>query len=124
MTSRELTFLPGQSSSNMPTSCTELEILDDIVLEDRETFSVVITSRLTEVIITSGREEAQVQIDEDDDDSMLEEFLPAGRALRVRPAGPKIAFMFSVCLYMCVFVRKYHVILLLCHHSHERSGSY
>ena len=27
----------------------------------------------------------------------------------VRLAGPKIVFMFSVCLYVCVFVRKYHV---------------
>ena len=40
---------------------------------------------------------------------------PAGRARSVRPAGPKIAFMFSVfvcvcvCVYVCVFVRKYHV---------------
>ena len=71
VSSRELTFLSGQSSTNMSTSCTELEILDDIALEDQETFSVVLTSRLTEVIITSGREQAQVLINEDSLDGML-----------------------------------------------------
>ena len=74
MTSRELAFLSGQSSSSMPTSCTELEILNDDVLEDQEAFLVVVTSQMTEVEITSDREEAQVLIDEDGDDSTLKGF--------------------------------------------------
>ena len=28
-------------------------------------------------------------------------FLPAGRAQSVRPAGPKVAFMLSVCVCVC-----------------------
>ena len=75
VTSRELSFQSGQSSSIMPTSCTELEILNDDVLEDQEAFLVVVTSQMTEVVITSGREEAQVLIDEDANDSTLKEFL-------------------------------------------------
>ena len=41
----------------------------------------------------------------------IADFLPAGRAQSTRPAGPKIAFMFRVCVFVCVcvFVRKYHV---------------
>ena len=47
-------------------------------------------------------------------------------------AGPKIAFMFSVCVCVCVCVcvrpqiscALSYVIPLLCHYSHERSGSY
>ena len=58
------------------------------------------------------------------------EFLPAGRALRARLADPKIAFMFSVCVCVCVCVHLQlsralnYIITLLCHYSHERSGSY
>ena len=36
-------------------------------------------------------------------------FLPAGRALRARPAGSKIALRLCVCVCVCVFVCKYHV---------------
>ena len=74
MTSQELAFLSGQSSNIMPTSCTDLEILDDEVLEDQEAFSVVVTSQMTEVVITSGREQTQVLIDEDGEDGTLKGF--------------------------------------------------
>ena len=74
MTSRELAFLSGQSSSIMPTSCTELEILNDDALEDQEAFLVIVTSQMTEVEITTGREQAQVLINEDTNDSTLKEF--------------------------------------------------
>ena len=74
-TSQELAFLSGQSSSIMPTSCTDLEILNDDILEDQEAFSVIVTSQMTAVVITSGREQAQVLIDEDSNDSTLKGFI-------------------------------------------------
>ena len=58
-------------------------------------------------------------------------FLPAGRTRNACPAGPKIAFKFSVCVCVCVFDvcpqisrALSYVIPLLCHYSHVRSGSY
>ena len=60
-------------------------------------------------------------------------FLPAGRALRQLVIRLLSCFPFVcmyVCIYVCVCVRPQilralsYVIPLLCHYSHERSGSY
>ena len=68
MNSRGLTFVSGQSSSNMRTQCTNLTILNDDILEARETFSIRLTSQSSEVIITAGQDEAEVNIVEDNID--------------------------------------------------------
>ena len=58
---------------------------------------------------------------------MTKVFLPAKRAQSLHPAGTEIALRFCV---VCVCVRPQlscalsYVISLLCHYSHECSGSY
>ena len=65
--SQGLTFSSGQSSSSMSTQCGELIVLNDAALEVNETFSVSLTSA-SPVIITAGRSEAEVIIQEDAND--------------------------------------------------------
>ena len=56
--------------------------------------------------------------------------IPAGRVRSTRLAGTKIALHSRICVCVCVCVRPQlsrglsYVIPLLCHYSHERSGSY
>ena len=52
----------------MSIQCTELDILDDNILENNETFSLDLSNRSTQVHITTGRQQAQVIISEDDMD--------------------------------------------------------
>ncbi len=68
MDSQGLTFSSGQSSSDMSTQCGELVVLDDTTLEANETISIRLTSESPQVIITTGRAEAEVIIQEDDND--------------------------------------------------------
>lgn len=68
VSSLELTFTSGQSFNNTPVQCTELIVFNDDILEDTETFSVRLSSESDQVIITAGREEANVTIREDDTD--------------------------------------------------------
>ena len=63
-----LTFSSGQSSSGISTQCVELVVLNDAALEASETISIRLTSESPEVIITTGRAEAQVVIQEDAND--------------------------------------------------------
>lgn len=63
-----LRFVSGQSANNMPIQCTELSVLDDNILEYDETFTVRLSSRSNQVYITTGREEAEIIIREDDTD--------------------------------------------------------
>lgn len=60
--------MPGQSSSNMPTQCLDLVILNDNILEYNETFMVQLASRSNEVEITAAGEQAEVVIREDNTD--------------------------------------------------------
>ena len=66
--SSAVTFTSGQSSNNMPTQCAELVVRNDNILEDDETFLVQLTSRSDQVVITSGGEQAEVVIREDNTD--------------------------------------------------------
>ncbi len=66
--SQELIFLSGQSSSNMSIQCGELIVLNDTALEANETISIHLTSDSPQVNITAGRAEAEVIIQEDDND--------------------------------------------------------
>ena len=66
--SQRLTFLSGQSSNSMSTQCGELVVLNDAALEANETVSVRLTSESPQVIITAGRAEAEVIIQEDAND--------------------------------------------------------
>ena len=66
--SSALTFTSGQSFNNMPIQCSELVVLNDNILEDNETFSIQLTNRSDQVVITSGGEQAEVVIVEDDTD--------------------------------------------------------
>ncbi len=68
MESQEIIFLSGQSSSNMSIQCGELVVLDDTALEANETISIRLTSESPQVIITAGRAEAEVIIQEDAND--------------------------------------------------------
>ena len=52
----------------MPTQCAELVVRNDNILEDDETFLVQLTSRSDQVVITSGGEQAEVVIREDNTD--------------------------------------------------------
>ena len=52
----------------MPIKCTELDVIDDNILENDETFSVGLSSRSNQVYITIGREQAEVIIREDETD--------------------------------------------------------
>ena len=63
--SSALTFTSGQSSSNMPTQCRELVILNDDILEYDENFMIQLASRSDEVEITTTGEQADVVIRED-----------------------------------------------------------
>ena len=63
--SQGLTFLPGQSSSSGSIQCGELGVLNDEILEDNETVSIVLSSDSNHVVITPGRDEAEVIIQED-----------------------------------------------------------
>lgn len=65
MDSRGLTFTSGQSVNDMSIQCTELDILNDNILEDDETFLVRLSSGSAQVIITTARQEADVVIRED-----------------------------------------------------------
>ena len=65
MASQGLTFLPGQSSSSRSIQCGELGVLNDEILEDNETVSIVLLSDSNQVVITPGRDEAEVIIQED-----------------------------------------------------------
>lgn len=49
--------------------CTDLMTLDDTILENNENFTVILSSQSNQVIITSGREQASVVINEDNMDS-------------------------------------------------------
>ena len=69
--SSALTFTSGQSSSNMPTQCLGLVIINDNILEDDETFMVQLASRSDEVEITAAGEQAEVVIREDSVDCKL-----------------------------------------------------
>ena len=73
VTSQELMFIPGQSFESNTTSCLDLGIIDDSILEGREMFSVIMTSSATEVVITDGRAQAGVLIEEDSSDG---KFMP------------------------------------------------
>lgn len=68
--SSALTFTSGQSSSNMPTQCRELVILNDDILEYDENFMIQLASRSDEVAITTTGEQAEVVIREDNADCM------------------------------------------------------
>ena len=68
MDSQGLTFSSGQSSSSMSTQCGELVVLDDTALETNENISIRLTSVSPQVIITTGRAEAEVIIQEDAND--------------------------------------------------------
>ena len=52
----------------MSTQCGELVVLNDEALEDNETISISLSSKSPLVIITTGRAEAEVIIQEDPDD--------------------------------------------------------
>ena len=52
--SSALTFISGQSSTNMSMQCTELVILNDNILEYDENFMVQLASRSDEVVITTA----------------------------------------------------------------------
>ena len=67
MDSQGLTFSSGQSSSSMSTQCGELIVLNDAALEANETISIRLTS-VSPAIITAGRAEAEVVIQEDAND--------------------------------------------------------
>ena len=66
--SQGLTFIAGQSSSSMSTQCGELVVLNDAILEGNETISISLTSESPHVIVTAGKAEAQVIIQEDAND--------------------------------------------------------
>ena len=66
-----VTFLPGQSFNNMSLQTAELVILNDYVLEDTETFSLSLFSDSGHVMITDGRDVADIIIREDDNDCKL-----------------------------------------------------
>jgi hypothetical protein len=63
--SQELIFSSGQSSSSMSIQCGDLVVLDDTALEANETISIRLTSESPQVILTTGRAEAEVIIQED-----------------------------------------------------------
>ena len=63
--SQGLTFTAGQSSSSMSIQCGELVVLNDAVLEGNETISISLTGESPHVIVTTGRAEAQVILQED-----------------------------------------------------------
>ena len=65
MDSQGLIFSSGESLSSMSTQCGELVVLDDRVLETNETISIRLTSESPQVIITAGKAEAEVIIQED-----------------------------------------------------------
>ena len=67
-----LTFTSGQSSSNMPTQCIDLVILNDDILEySNEMFIVQLASWSNKVVITAAGQQAEVVIREDNADSKL-----------------------------------------------------
>ena len=68
MDSQGLIFSSGESSSNMSIQCGELVVLDDTALETNETILIRLTSESPQVIITAGRSEADVTIQEDAND--------------------------------------------------------
>ena len=61
-------FMPGQSSDNLPLQWVDLEITNDNILENNETFSVQLTSDRDYVTLTPGRETAEIIITEDESD--------------------------------------------------------
>ncbi len=71
VTSQEVTFISGQTFNSMSISCLKLTISDDSTLEDQQSFSITLASMDTEVIITNGRAQAAVLINEDPNDGML-----------------------------------------------------
>ena len=60
--------MSGQSSNSMPIQCADLDVLNDNILENDETFSVRLSSWSNRVYITTGRQAAEVTIREDDTD--------------------------------------------------------
>ena len=66
--SSNVTFMSGQSSTNMPTQCTQLVILNDVILENDENFMVQLASKSDQVEITNTAEQAEVVIREDSAD--------------------------------------------------------
>ena len=70
--SSALTFTSGQSSSNMPTQCLDLDIiLNDDILENDENFVIQLVSNSDELEITEEGEQADVVIREDTVDCKL-----------------------------------------------------
>ena len=69
--SSALTFTSGQSSSNMPTQCIDLDILNDDILEYNENFIIQLVNRTNKVEITATGEQSEVVIQEDNADCKL-----------------------------------------------------
>ena len=66
-----LTFTSGQSFSNMPTQCIDLDILNDDILEYDENFIIQLVNGTDKVEITAAGEQAEVIIQEDNADCKL-----------------------------------------------------
>ena len=69
--SQPVIFLPGQSFYNMSLQTAELVIINDNILENTETFSCRLFSDSGHVMITDGRDVADIIIREDDNDCKL-----------------------------------------------------
>ena len=71
--SQPVTFLPSQSFQNMSLQTAELVIINDNILENTETFSVRLQlfSDSSHVMITDGRDVADIIIREDNNDCKL-----------------------------------------------------
>ena len=54
----------------MSTQCVQLAVLDDIILEGSENFTVQLMTQSSQVVIDGSRDQAEVVIREDNIDSM------------------------------------------------------